>query len=149
MADVFDRVTRSRNMAAIRGRHTKPEMVVRRYLHSRGLRYRLHYPGLSGRPDLVFPRLHTAVFIHGCFWHRHTGCRYAVLPTSNAAFWRTKLEGNKARDRRNVARLRRAAWRVLTIWECDLAESSLERLYRKITTPHQQRIPLRQDTLNK
>jgi DNA mismatch endonuclease (patch repair protein) len=132
MADVFDRATRSRNMAAIRGRHTKPELVVRRYLHSRGLRYRLHGPKLPGRPDLVFRRLKTVVFVHGCFWHRHAGCRYAVLPKTNPAFWLAKLSGNKARDRRNVSRLRRAGWRVLTIWECELDEASLARLYRKI-----------------
>lgn len=135
MADVFDRATRSRNMAAIRGRHTKPEMVVRRYLHSRGLRYRLHQSGLPGRPDLVFTRLHIVVFIHGCFWHRHAGCRYAVLPKTNAAFWQTKLAGNQVRDRRNVAKLRRMGWRVLTIWECSLNETALEQLYRKITSP--------------
>jgi len=135
MADVFDRATRSRNMAAIRGQHTKPELLVRRYLHSRGLRYRLHGRGLPGRPDLVFRRLKTVVFIHGCFWHRHTGCHNAVLPKSNAAFWLAKLTGNQARDRRNAVRLRRAGWRVLTIWECELNETSLARLYRKITAP--------------
>ncbi len=135
MADVFDRATRSRNMAAIRGQHTKPELVVRRYLHCRGLRYRLHGRGLPGRPDLVFRRLKTVVFIHGCFWHRHSGCRNAVLPKSNTAFWLAKLTGNQARDRRNAVRLRRAGWRVLTIWECELNESSLARLHRKITAP--------------
>lgn len=137
MADVFDRATRSRNMAAIRGRHTKPELTVRRYLHGRGLRYRLHHSGLPGRPDLVFRRLHTVVFVHGCFWHRHAGCRFAVLPRTNAAFWRTKLEGNRSRDRRNVSQLRRAGWRVLIIWECNLTPAALERLYRRITAPQQ------------
>ncbi len=135
MADVFDRATRRRNMAAIRGQHTKPELVVRRYLHSRGLRYRLHGRGLPGRPDLVFRRLKTVVFVHGCFWHRHAGCRNAVLPKSNAAFWLAKLTGNQARDRRNALRLRRAGWRVHTVWECDLGAVSLDRLYRKITAP--------------
>jgi DNA mismatch endonuclease (patch repair protein) len=135
MADVFDRATRSRNMAAIRGQDTKPELAVRRYLHSRGLRYRLQGTRLPGRPDLVFRRFRTVVFVHGCFWHRHTGCRYAVLPRTNAAFWRSKLEGNQARDRRNASQLRRAGWRVLIVWECDLTEASLEKLYRKITAP--------------
>lgn len=132
MADVFDRATRSRNMAAIRGRHTKPELIVRRYLHGRGLRYRLHGP-LPGRPDLVFRRLRTVVFVHGCFWHRHPGCRFAVLPRSNVAFWRAKLSGNRKRDLRNARRLRRDGWRVLIIWECDLSERALGRLYRALT----------------
>jgi len=133
MADVFDRATRSRNMAAIRGRHTKPELVVRRYLHSRGLRYRLHCSSLPGRPDLVFRRLRTVVFVNGCFWHQHAGCRFAVLPRSNAVFWRVKLRGNQLRDRRNAGRLRWAGWRVFTIWECDLSERSLARLFRAVT----------------
>ena len=133
MADVFDRETRSRVMSSIRGRDTAPELVVRRFLHGRGLRYRLHGPRLPGRPDIVLRRLKTVVFVHGCFWHLHAGCRFAVLPKSNRSFWRTKLLGNRARDSRNVARLRRAGWRVFTVWECDLGASSLERLYRRLT----------------
>lgn len=122
-------------MSAIRGRNTNPELIVRRFLHARGLRFRLHVRDLPGRPDIVIRRLRTAVFVHGCFWHRHAGCRFAVLPKTNAVFWQTKLEGNQVRDRRNVSRLRRAGWRVLIIWECDLTIASLERLYRRITLP--------------
>jgi DNA mismatch endonuclease (patch repair protein) len=132
MADVFDRQTRSRNMSAIRGRDTKPELVVRRFLHSRGLRYRLHVRGLPGRPDLVFLRYRTVVFVHGCFWHRHRGCRFAVLPKSNRRFWLAKLSGNVRRDARHSHKLRRAGWRVLTIWECFLTPSSLLRLERAV-----------------
>lgn len=132
MADVFDRETRSRVMSSIRGRNTSPEMIVRRFLHGRGLRYRLHGPRLPGRPDIVLPKWGTVVFVHGCFWHQHVDCRYAVLPKSNRAFWNAKLRGNQVRDRRNAARLRRAGWRVLTIWECGLGERGLKRLYGRI-----------------
>jgi len=135
MADVFDRPTRSRVMSAIRGRNTRPELIVRRFLHARGLRFRIHVANLPGRPDIVLPRLHTAVFVHGCFWHQHPNCRYAVLPKSNRAFWNAKLKGNQFRDRRNAVRMRRAGWRVLTIWECALDDRNLERLYRRIVTP--------------
>lgn len=135
MADVFDRKTRSRVMAAIRGRNTTPELTVRRYLHGRGLRYRLHVRDLPGRPDIVIRRLRTAVFIHGCFWHQHPGCPAAVMPKSNRTFWRTKLLGNRDRDRRTVSRLRRAGWRVFTVWECALSERTLDRLYRRIKSP--------------
>ena len=135
MADVFDRKTRSRVMAAIRGRNTTPELTVRRYLHGRGLRYRLHVRDLPGRPDIVIRRLRTAVFIHGCFWLQHPGCPGAVMPKSNRTFWRTKLLGNRERDRRTTARLRRAGWRVYTIWECGLSDRALDRLYRRITSP--------------
>lgn len=122
-------------MSAIRGRNTCPEMAVRRYLYARGLRYRIHGAELPGRPDIVFRRLRTVVFVHGCFWHRHAGCRFSRLPKSNCLFWKTKLEGNQRRDRRAVARLRRAGWRVFTIWECDLEMRSLESLYRRIIAP--------------
>lgn len=135
MADVFDRQTRSRVMSTIRGRNTGPELIVRRFLHSRGLRYRIHSAGILGRPDIVLRRLHTVIFVHGCFWHQHVDCRYAVFPKSNRAFWKDKLRGNRLRDRRNAARLRRAGWRVLTVWECDLGERALERLYRRVTAP--------------
>ena len=133
MPDVFNRRTRSRVMASIRGRNTQPEMIVRRFLHGRGLRYRLHARKLPGRPDLVLPRLRAVVFVHGCFWHRHSGCRFAVLPKSNARFWHTKLEGNRLRDRRNIGRLRRLGWRVFVVWECTLGERRLAALHRRLT----------------
>jgi DNA mismatch endonuclease (patch repair protein) len=132
MADVFDRETRSRVMSLIRGRNTKPELIVRRYLHSLGLRYRLHVRDLPGRPDLVLPRHRVVIFVHGCFWHQHVGCRFAVMPKNNQAFWKTKFEGNRRRDARAVSTLRRAGWRVFTIWECDMKLSSLERLARRV-----------------
>lgn len=106
-------------MAAIGGKNTKPEMRVRRYLHRQGLRFRLHDRGLPGRPDLVFPRYRTAVFVHGCFWHQHPGCRFAYKPASNQEFWHAKLARNVARDAEKQEQLIQAGWRVLTIWECE------------------------------
>lgn len=122
-------------MAAIRSRNTAPELVVRRYLYGRGLRYRLHARDLPGRRDIVFRRLRIAVFIHGCFWHQHPGCAAAVIPKSIRPFWRKKLLENRERDRRAVARLRRADWRVVTLWECAISEKVLNRLYLHITSP--------------
>src|SRR4051812_6087129 len=98
MADVFDRATRSRVMAGIRSKDTSPERVLRRYLHGRGLRFRLHARELPGRPDIILPRHRAVVFVHGCFWHSHAGCVLAATPASNKAFWKRKLEGNRARD---------------------------------------------------
>lgn len=105
-------------MAGIKGRDTKPELVVRRIAHKLGLRFRLHRKDLPGRPDLVFPRRRLAVFVHGCFWHRHDGCRYTYTPKSRVAFWTKKFAANVARDRRNEEALRDLGWRVLVIWEC-------------------------------
>jgi DNA mismatch endonuclease (patch repair protein) len=117
MTDVLTAKQRRLNMSHIRGKDTKPEMLIRRGLHARGLRYRLHDRKLPGRPDLVFAKYHTAVFIHGCFWHSH-GCRLSKLPATHQDFWKKKLEGNAARDRRAMHALESAGWRVLTIWEC-------------------------------
>jgi DNA mismatch endonuclease, patch repair protein len=116
-------------MSAIRGTNTAPEIAVRRFLHSRGLRYRLHVRGLPGTPDLVLPKFKAAIFIHGCFWHQHAGCRYAYQPKSNRAFWRNKLDGNVRRDKATLGRLRRMGWRVTVFWECDVKnERKLDRL---------------------
>lgn len=116
--DVVDKATRSRMMSGIRGKDTKPEKVVRRCLTSRGFRYRLHRRDLPGAPDIVMPGRRAAVFVHGCFWHQHAGCRYATRPSSNAAFWQQKLDRNVERDKAAVTALRAAGWRVLTVWEC-------------------------------
>ena len=119
-------------MSAIRSRDTKPELVVRRFLHAQGFRYRLQVRDLPGCPDIVLPRHRTLIFVHGCFWHRHRNCRFAVLPKSNRPFWLAKLSGNVVRDARNSLKLRRAGWRVLTIWECAISVASLRRLERRI-----------------
>lgn len=118
MADVFDRETRSRVMARIQSKDTTPERVLRSYLHGRGLRFRLHVRELPGRPDIVLPRHRAAVFVHGCFWHRHPGCVLAATPSSNKVFWKRKLDGNRSRDERQIALLKKAGWRVAVFWEC-------------------------------
>lgn len=114
---------RSRMMAGIRGKDTSPELSLRSALFAAGFRYRLHVRGMPGSPDLVFPRYRAALFVHGCFWHRHEGCRYTTTPKSNSEFWRLKFEGNVARDVRNVALLGKAGWRVGIVWECALKRS--------------------------
>lgn len=116
-------------MSAIRGKDTAPEMLVRRYLHARGLRFRLHAKHLPGRPDLLLPKYRAAIFVHGCFWHQHPGCIYAYTPKSNRAFWTAKLRRNVERDRETISRLRNMGWRVNVIWECEVANKrKLDRL---------------------
>lgn len=106
-------------MAKVHGKHTKPELAVRKTAHALGYRFRLHHKDLPGRPDLVFPGRRAVVFVHGCFWHRHEGCRIASTPKSNKAFWQAKFARNVERDRAAVGELEAAGWRVLTIWECE------------------------------
>ena len=127
MTDVVTPAVRSRMMSGIRGKNTRPEMLIRRFLHGRGLRYRLHDRKLPGTPDLVFPKYGTVIFIHGCFWHRHEGCKYASMPATNVEFWQTKFAGNVRRDREAVAVLQNAGWRVIVLWECGLRHVSPER----------------------
>jgi DNA mismatch endonuclease (patch repair protein) len=127
LVDVVSTAVRSRMMSGIRGRDTKPEMLIRRYLHSQGLRYRLHVSSLPGKPDLVFSRFKTVIFVHGCFWHRHDGCRFATTPSSNREFWMTKLSGNVIRDIRNVELLISTGWRVVIVWECGVRMRELTR----------------------
>ena len=134
MADIVDKATRSRMMSGIRGSNTKPELLVRRFLHRAGLRYRLHDRRLPGRPDLVFPKYRTVVEVRGCFWHQHPGCRFAYMPQSNNKFWATKLAGNVARDQRNEEALRSLGWRVVVIWECETSSPAvLQRALARIT----------------
>jgi len=118
--DIYDPTIRSRIMGKIRGKNTKPELVLRKALHACGFRYRLHSPQLQGRPDLVLPKYRAVVFVHGCFWHRHEGCRYASTPATRAAFWQAKFDANIARDSAVRGALLAAGWRVATIWECAL-----------------------------
>ncbi len=118
-ADVVDAATRSRMMSGIRGRDTKPEMVIRRGLHARGYRYRLHSRRLPGRPDLVFPSRKAVIFVHGCFWHGH-GCPLFKWPATRAEWWREKIEANRARDASVRGQIARMGWRQLRVWECAL-----------------------------
>jgi DNA mismatch endonuclease (patch repair protein) len=120
MTDVVDQQTRSRMMSGIRGKNTKPELVFRRALHSRGFRFRLHSAKVPGRPDLILPKHRAVVFVHGCFWHRHEGCRFATTPATRPEFWRAKFKANVARDSAVRAELHKIGWRVATVWECAL-----------------------------
>jgi DNA mismatch endonuclease (patch repair protein) len=119
MADVLTPEQRRLNMSRIRGKDTKPELMLRQGLHARGLRYRLHRKDLPGRPDVVFPRFRAAILVHGCFWHGHD-CPLFKLPATRREFWAAKIAGNKARDARDLATLATTGWRVLVVWECAL-----------------------------
>jgi len=124
VTDVVAPETRSRMMAGIRGKDTKPEMAVRRALFAAGFRFRLHRRDLPGAPDVVLPGRRIAVFIHGCFWHMHEGCSHAKLPATRPDFWKAKLEGNVERDQRAVEELLAQGWRVLVVWECATKEKA-------------------------
>ena len=120
MTDIVDSQTRSRMMSGIRGKDTKPELALRRSLHALGFRYRLHAKGVPGKPDIVMPKYQAVVFVHGCFWHRHEGCRYATVPSTRPEFWSAKFDANVARDAAVRSALFAAGWRVATVWECAL-----------------------------
>lgn len=124
--DVVSPAVRSSMMRGIRGANTQPEMAVRRYLHAAGLRFKLHDRALPGRPDIVLPRYRAVVFVHGCFWHRHSGCRFTTVPSTRPEFWSAKFAANVARDVATNARIAAAGWRVLVIWECEIG--NFERL---------------------
>jgi DNA mismatch endonuclease (patch repair protein) len=129
----MDRITteaRSRIMAAVRGKDTTPERVVRSLLHRLGVRFRLHRKDLPGRPDIVLPARRMAIFVHGCFWHRHAGCKRTTSPASNREYWQAKFRANRARDRRNEKTLIALGWRVVVLWECETRD--LDRLTRTL-----------------
>lgn len=133
MPDIVSERVRSQMMRAIRSADTGPELRVRRFLHRAGLRFRLHDKRLPGTPDIVLPAFGTVVFVHGCFWHRHKGCRYATTPATHRQFWLTKFEQNSRRDRDVRRKLKRAGWRVDVIWECQTTRPvELEKLLWKI-----------------
>jgi DNA mismatch endonuclease (patch repair protein) len=124
--DVVSKAGRSRMMAGIRSRGTKPELALRRRLFRLGYRYRLHNPQLPGKPDIAFPGRKAVIFVHGCFWHRHQACRYSAMPASNADFWMKKFSANVERDRTTTEKLMRAGWRVTVVWECELRSASVD-----------------------
>ena len=119
MTDIFDPGKRSEIMSRIRGRDTRPEMIVRRIAHGLGFRFRLHRKDLPGRPDIVFPRHQAVIVVHGCFWHRHPGCKRASSPKTRVRYWQNKFEDNVVRDRRNETALSDLGWKVMVIWECE------------------------------
>ncbi|AAS97315.1 very short patch repair endonuclease [Nitratidesulfovibrio vulgaris] len=133
MADIVDSATRSRMMSGIKGRNTKPERLVRSYLHAAGFRFRLHRKDLPGCPDIVLPRYRAIIFVHGCFWHRHEGCNLASFPATRVDFWESKFAANVERDRRNETALAEAGWRVIIIWECQIRAGELSWLPDAIT----------------
>ena len=132
MADVHDKKTRSFNMSRIRSQDTKPEMLVRKFLHANGFRYSLHNKNLPGKPDIVLRKYKTIIFIHGCFWHGHANCKYFVIPKTRTKWWTDKIFTNKANDEKAVKALRKDGWKVITVWECALKHSNQKKTLNKI-----------------
>lgn len=136
MTDVHDKKTRSYNMSQIRAKDTKPEMTVRKYLHGQGYRYRLHEKKLPGTPDIVLSKYNTVIFIQGCFWHGHDGCKYFVIPKTRTEWWLKKINRNKQLDSENIQKLEADNWKVISIFECELkdgkAEKTLENLLKHL-----------------
>ena len=135
MADVHDKKTRSYNMSRIRSQNTKPELLVRKFLHANGFRYSLNNKKLPGKPDIVLTKYKTIIFIHGCFWHGHANCKYFVIPKTRTKWWTDKIFTNKANDGKSVRALKKDGWKIITIWECRLkpakAEKTLSLLVKK------------------
>ena len=132
MADVLTPKQRSYNMSRIRGKDTKPEEMVRKYLFSQGFRYRKNDARLPGKPDIVLPKHKTVIFVNGCFWHKHEGCKYFVWPKNNAEFWKDKIEKNVARDQRNYDLLRKAGWTIIIVWDCELRPNNREATFSNL-----------------
>ena len=134
--DVHDKATRSYNMSQIKSKHTKPEEIVCKYLFSKGFRYRKNDKRYPGKPDIVLPKYRTIIFVNGCFWHRHEGCQYFVVPKTNTEFWVNKINRNVERDKENISKLEADGWNVITVWECELKpkirELTLKNLFFKI-----------------
>jgi len=126
MADVHTPAQRSYNMSRIRNANTKPEMLVRKFLHANGFRYKLHDKKLPGKPDIVLPKYKTVIFVHGCFWHGHENCRYFVVPKTKTDWWLNKINTNKVNDGKAILTLEKDGWRVLTLWECELKPVSVQ-----------------------
>ena len=134
MADVHSKATRSYNMSRIKGKNTKPEMLVRRFLHANGYRYRLHDKKLPGKPDIVLPKYKTVIFVHGCFWHGHKnlpvgrqGCKYFVVPKTRTEWWLNKINGNIANDAKAAKALKKEGWKIINLWECNLKSSKINK----------------------
>jgi DNA mismatch endonuclease (patch repair protein) len=126
MADVHSKEVRSYNMSRIKAKDTKPEMLVRRFLHANGFRYRLHDKKLPGKPDIVLPKYKTVIFIHGCFWHGHEGCKYYVIPKTRTEWWVNKINSNINNDSKTMIALQKDGWRIISLWECDLKPKAIQ-----------------------
>lgn len=132
MADVHSKEIRSFNMSQIKGKDTKPEILVRKFLFANGIRYRLHDKRLPGKPDMVFPKYKKVVFIHGCFWHGHENCKYFVVPKTRTEWWLNKINSNKKKDAESVYALKKQGWKVITIWECELKPKTKDKKLKSI-----------------
>ena len=137
MADVHSKEIRSKNMAAIKGKNTKPEMLVRKFLHANGYRYKLHDKSLPGKPDIVLPKYKTVIFVHGCFWHGHENCKYYVVPKTRTEWWLNKINGNIANDTKALKALKKDGWKIIILWTCNLKKinslQTLKKLKLKLT----------------
>jgi len=132
MTDVHNKATRSYNMSQIKGKNTKPEMLVRKYIFLNGFRYKLHDKKLPGKPDIVFPKIRTVIFVHGCFWHGHENCKYFVVPKTKTDWWLSKIKRNKQNDVENFSKLKNEGWEVFTIFECELKDEMLNKTLNNI-----------------
>jgi len=132
MVDVHSKETRSYNMSKIKGKNTKPELIVRSFLHQSGFRYRLHSKDFPGKPDILLKKYKTVVFVHGCFWHGHEGCKYFVVPKTRTQWWLDKINRNKAKDAESYKALLDMNWKIITIWECELKKHKVETTLDKL-----------------
>ena len=132
MTDVHSPAVRSYNMSRIKGKNTKPEILVRKFLFAKGFRYRLHVKNLPGKPDIVLPKYKTIIFINGCFWHGHENCKYYVVPTTRAEWWLDKINGNKQKDGENFLQLSASGWKIVTIFGCELKGDKLNKTLIKL-----------------
>jgi DNA mismatch endonuclease (patch repair protein) len=127
MAEVHSSEIRSFNMSRIRDKNSKPELILRKFLHSKGFRYRLHVKNLPGKPDIVLPKYKTVIFVNGCFWHGHEGCKYFVIPKTRTEWWISKIKATQKRDRKKGEALKASGWKVRIVWECELRSEKIER----------------------
>lgn len=132
MTDVHDKATRSYNMSQVKSKNTKPELLVRKYLHAQGFRFRLHDKKLPGKPDIVLPKYKTVIFVHGCFWHGHKNCKYATIPKTRTEWWTNKISYNQLNDKKAITLLKKDSWKVITIYECQLKKLKSDKTLSKL-----------------
>jgi DNA mismatch endonuclease (patch repair protein) len=133
MVDVHSKAVRSYNMSRIKGKDTKPEILVRKFLFFKGLRYRLHQKNLPGKPDIVIPQHKVIVFIHGCFWHGHKGCKYFVPPKTRTEWWVNKINETTKKDAENILKLKKLGWKIIIVWECSLKSDKIKKVLESLT----------------